>query len=291
LTCEIRPRTIAPRQTNGREDGSRARSQLRGDQPLRKSRRYQLALQRGGRRRRARHAPRRRPGRDQLEQQFGLSDKPEIDEQFLTYSARAVRNLLDELGIERAHFVGNSLGGGASLKFALEYPERADRLVLMGPGGAFAPVLSPAPSEGLKLLFGFLQPPGPSREKLEAFVRIMVYDQSIVTPELIEERYKAATDPATLRGMQNFMKVAVGATPEQVREGELWRELSRIEHPTLMTWGRDDRVLPLDGAFFALHQMPNARLHVFPRCGHWAQLEHRQEFDRLVIDFLTQPLN
>ncbi len=223
--------------------------------------------------------------------EFGLSDKPEIEEQFLTYSARAVRNLLDELGIEKAHFVGNSLGGGASLRFALDYPDRAGRLVLMGPGGAFAPVLSPAPSEGLKLLFGFLQPPGPTREKLEAFVRIMVYDQSIVTPELIEERYKAATDPATLRGMQNFMKVAVGSTPEQVREGELWREIDRIEHPTLMTWGRDDRVLPLDGAFFALHQMPNARLHVFPRCGHWAQLEHRQEFDRLVIDFLTQPLD
>jgi pimeloyl-ACP methyl ester carboxylesterase len=45
--------------------------------------------------------------------------------------------------------------------------------------------------------------------------------------------------------------------------------------------------MQLDTAMFAMRRMPNARLHVFPKCGHWAQLEHREEFDRLTIDFLT----
>ena len=72
------------------------------------------------------------------------------------------------------------------------------------------------------------------------------------------------------------------------RAGQLWRELDRIPHPTLMFWGRDDRTLPLDGAFFALQQLPDARLHVFPRCAHWAQLEHQEAFDRLTIDFLQK---
>lgn len=222
--------------------------------------------------------------------EFGLSDKPEIDEQYWTYSARSVRNLLDELGIERAHFVGNSLGGGTTLKLALEYPERAGRLVLLGPGGATVPVLSPAPSEGVKLLFNFTSPPGPTREKLEEFLRVVVYDQSIVTPELIEERYKAASDPDALRGLDNKNKVAVGSSPEQMREAQLWRELGRIKHQTLLVWGREDRVFPLDTAFFSLRALENARLHVFPRCGHWAHVEHCEEFNRLVIDFLTQPL-
>jgi len=219
--------------------------------------------------------------------QFGRSDKPETKEQFNAFAARAVRNLLDELDVPRAHFLGNSLGGGTSLRFALDFPDRADRLVLMGPGGACLPVLSPEPSEGIKLLGAFLAPPGPSREKLEAFVRIMVHDQSLVTEELIDERYEVATDPSVLKGLVNFFTTAMGTNPEQRLQAEMWRDIHRIEHPTLITWGRDDRVLPLDGAFFALHRMPDARLHVFPRCGHWAQLEHAREFERISIDFLA----
>jgi pimeloyl-ACP methyl ester carboxylesterase len=219
--------------------------------------------------------------------QFGLSDKPDSKEQFNVVAARAVRDLLDELGVSRAHFLGNSLGGGTSLRFALDYPDRASRLVLMGPGNACLPVLSPEPTEGLKILADFLAPPGPSREKLEAFIRIMVYDPSFVTDELIEERYEVATDPSVLKGLVNFFRTAMGTSPEQRLQAEIWREIERIEHPTLITWGRDDRVLPLDGALFALHRMADARLHVFPRCGHWAQLEHAREFERIAIDFLV----
>ncbi len=219
--------------------------------------------------------------------QFGLSDKPESKEQFNVVAARAVRDLLDALEIPRAHLLGNSLGGGTALRFALDYPDRANRLVLMGPGNSCVPILSPEPSEGLKILRDFLAPPGPSREKLEAFVRIMVYDQSLITEELIEERYKVATDPAVLKGFVNYLTTVMGPNEEQRLEGEVWRVIEKIKHPTLITWGRDDRVLPLDGALFAMHRMEDARLHVFPRCGHWAQLEHAREFERISIDFLT----
>src|SRR5262249_22921564 len=66
---------------------------------------------------------------------YGRSDKPLIKGGMWTFHARAMRDLLDELGMEKTHFVGNSLGGGTALKFALDSPERSDRLVLMGPGG------------------------------------------------------------------------------------------------------------------------------------------------------------
>ena len=97
---------------------------------------------------------------------YGRSDKPLVRGGMWEFYARAVRDLLDELGIERTHFVGNSLGGGTTLKFALDHPERTDRLVLMGPAGGMLPITSCWPSEGLKTLMAFYAPPGPSREKM-----------------------------------------------------------------------------------------------------------------------------
>ena len=68
------------------------------------------------------------------------------------------------------HLVGNSLGGGTAVRFALSYPERAGRLVLMAPGGLSLNVFAPDPTEGVKRLAEFPAPPGPSREKLAAFL-------------------------------------------------------------------------------------------------------------------------
>ena len=99
------------------------------------------------------------------------------------------------------HLVGNSLGGGTAVRFALDYPERAGRLVLMGPGGLSLNVFAPDPTEGVKRLMEFAAPPGPSREKLAAFLRTLVYDQRLITDELVDERFAAASDPAALAAM------------------------------------------------------------------------------------------
>ncbi|HEY0448037.1 4,5:9,10-diseco-3-hydroxy-5,9,17-trioxoandrosta-1(10),2-diene-4-oate hydrolase [Actinophytocola sp.] len=213
---------------------------------------------------------------------FGGSDKPEITSQFFTFSADALKNLLDERGIERAHLVGNSLGGGTAVRFALRHPDRAGRLVLMAPGGLNLSVFSPDPTEGIKRLYQFAAPPGPSKEKLASFLRTLVYDQAMVTDELVAERFDAASDPETLRAMAS-MGASFGKDPE---EGMLWREAHRLRQRVLLVWGREDRVNPLDGALVALKLIPRAQLHVFGRCGHWAQLERFAEFNRLTMDFL-----
>ncbi len=213
---------------------------------------------------------------------FGSSDKPEITEQFFTFAADRLRDLFDELGIERAHLVGNSLGGGTAVRFALRHPDRAGRLVLMAPGGLGLNVFAPDPTEGIKRLYQFAAPPGPSREKLATFLRTLVFDQSLVTDELVEERFAVASDPAALRAMAS-MGASFAADPEA---GMLWREAHRLRQRVLLVWGREDRVNPLDGALVALKVIPRAQLHVFGRCGHWAQLEKFAEFNRLTMDFL-----
>jgi 4,5:9,10-diseco-3-hydroxy-5,9,17-trioxoandrosta-1(10),2-diene-4-oate hydrolase len=215
---------------------------------------------------------------------FGRSAKPPVTGQYFTFAARALAALLDELGIERAHLVGNSLGGGTAVRFALNYPRRAGRLVLMGPGGLSLNVFAPDPTEGVKRLMEFAAPPGPSKEKLAAFLRTLVFDQRLVTDEMIEERYAAASDPEALAAA-----ASMGASffdPATFEEGLLWREAHRLRQEVLLLWGREDRVNPLDGALVAVKLIRRARLHVFGGCGHWAQLEKFDEFNSLVLSFL-----
>jgi 4,5:9,10-diseco-3-hydroxy-5,9,17-trioxoandrosta-1(10),2-diene-4-oate hydrolase len=213
---------------------------------------------------------------------FGRSDKPTEHPQYFRHSADAVVGLMDALGIERAHFVGNSLGGGAAVRLALNHGKRVGRLVLMGPGGLSVNVFAPDPTEGVKNLGKFAAKP--SRERMEAFLRIMVHDQGLITDELIDDRFAAANTPESLAAMR-----AMGmsfAQPDTYEEGMLWREAHRLRQRVLLIWGREDRVNPLDGALLALKTIPRAQLHVFGGCGHWAQLEKFDEFNRLALDFL-----
>jgi len=215
---------------------------------------------------------------------FGRSEGPAGDAQYFTQSADALLGLLDSLGIAKVHLVGNSLGGGTAVRFALRHPDRAGRLVLMAPGGLSLNLFAADPTEGIKRLYAFAAPPGPTKEKLGAFLRTLVHDQSLVTDELVEERFATAADPAALKAMG-----AMGRTftnPETYEDGMLWREAHRLRQRVLLVWGREDRVNPLDGALVALKLIKRAQLHVFGGCGHWAQLEKFEEFNRLVTDFL-----
>jgi 4,5:9,10-diseco-3-hydroxy-5,9,17-trioxoandrosta-1(10),2-diene-4-oate hydrolase len=216
---------------------------------------------------------------------FGESDKPEIEGHFFTFAADKLAALLDELGIEKVHLLGNSLGGGTAVRFALNYPRRVGRLILMGPGGLSLNIFSPDPTEGIKRLYDFGAPPGPSKEKLEAFLRTMVTDQSLVTDELVEQRFRSATAPGAAEAMASMG--ASFAKPETYEEGFLWREAYKLRQPVLLTWGREDRVNPLDGALAALKLIPKASLHVFPKCGHWAQIEAADEFFAVASAYLA----
>jgi 4,5:9,10-diseco-3-hydroxy-5,9,17-trioxoandrosta-1(10),2-diene-4-oate hydrolase len=215
---------------------------------------------------------------------YGKSAARPVTGHFFTVAAEALAGLLDQLGIEKVHLIGNSLGGGTALRFALRFPKRAGRLVLMGPGGLSLNVFAPDPTEGVRRLMEFGAPPGPSRAKMEAFLRTMVFDQRLVTAELIDERFAIASQPEALAAM-----VAMGSSffGEHAEDGMLWREAHRLQHEVLLIWGREDRVNPLDGALIALKQLRRAQLHVFGGCGHWAQLEKFDEFNELSLRFLS----
>jgi 4,5:9,10-diseco-3-hydroxy-5,9,17-trioxoandrosta-1(10),2-diene-4-oate hydrolase len=215
---------------------------------------------------------------------FGGSDKPAVEGNYYRFAADHVVALLDDLGIERVHLLGNSLGGGTAMRLALSHPDRVGRLVLMGPGGLSLNLFHADPTEGVQRLMDFAK--SPSREALRAFISTMVVNQELVTDELVEERFADATAP----GAQEAM-ASMGWSfwnPETAEDGMLWREAHRLRTPTLLTWGREDRVNPLDGAVAALKLIPDAQLHVFPNCGHWAQIEAAEEFAEIATGFLAR---
>jgi 4,5:9,10-diseco-3-hydroxy-5,9,17-trioxoandrosta-1(10),2-diene-4-oate hydrolase len=218
---------------------------------------------------------------------FGASYVPNLDRPYHRIAADAVARMLDALGIERAHILGNSAGGSVAGRFAVDHADRVDRLVLMGPGGVGTPVLSPSPSEGIRRLLEFVA--DPTRDRLVAWLDTMVVDRSILTDELVEERLANALAPGALAWMRSFFSHISGRGPSRpVDPVPLWAEVSKITAPTLITWGRDDRVTPLENALLPLRQMKDVELHVFANCGHWAMIERRGEFQRVVHEFLTR---
>ncbi len=212
---------------------------------------------------------------------FGASPDMDYDRPYPELAAEAIVTFLDDLGIEKAHLLGNSMGGWVSLEVAALAPERVERMVLMGPGGLYAPVFGPLLSEGARRLREFLAEP--SRPALEAWVGSMVHDPATITPELLDERWTNATAPRAVDRMRAVME-----SLQLPGKAPLWSRVDQIPHKTLVTWGRDDRMLPPDGAFFAVRRMAKSDLHLFGECGHWAQVERKNDFETLATAFLTR---
>lgn len=213
---------------------------------------------------------------------YGRSSKEPINGPRYTHYASAMRGLFDILRLDKPHVVGNSLGGGAALKLALDTPERVGKLVLMGPAGLVSAYQS-IPTEGARLIFEYYGGSGPSREKLETFIRLMIYDSSKLTQELLEERYQASIEPELVANPP------LGRGQPPVLE-ELWRDprLASLPHDTLVLWGRNDRVNPLYTAEILMNQLPNARMISFTKCGHWVQWEKATTFNAIVSSFLAE---
>ncbi|MFJ2662925.1 alpha/beta fold hydrolase [Nocardia fluminea] len=217
---------------------------------------------------------------------FGVSD--DFGGHPMVTALDAVVRFVDALGLDSVDIIGNSMGGGVALNYAIAHPEQVGKLVTIG--GIGRNLFSPGPGEGIKLLQEFTEEP--TRERLIQWLHSMVYDPAMVTEELIEERWIQATDPATLDSARRMYSKAAFAMMVRAMEASdappPWAMLHKVAAPTLITWGRDDRVSPLDMALIPMRTIPRAELHVFPHCGHWAMIERKNEFESAVLAFLTR---
>lgn len=206
---------------------------------------------------------------------FGFTQRPEdVVYDLATWTAHAV-GVLDALGIERAHVVGNSFGGSLAMSLAIHHPERVSRLVLMGSVGVpFA--ITP----GLDAVWGY----EPSVEAMEGLLHLFAYDRDLIGPDLARLRYEASMRP----GVQEAYRAMFPAPRQRALDAMTHSAdaIAAITAATLIVHGREDRVIPLQNALDLLELIDDAQLHVFGHCGHWTQIEHAAAFTGLVTDFL-----
>ncbi len=198
--------------------------------------------------------------------------------------ADAIRGLLDELGLDKAHLVGNSYGGACALRLALDTPDRVDRMVLMGPGGIGTTRALPTP--GLNSLLNYYSGDGPSRLKLEKFIRTyLVFNAADVPDGVIDARYRDSIDPEVVAAPPLRRPKSLRA----VWKMDFTRDarLSRLPVPTLVLWGAADKVNRPSGGRMLAERMPNCDLYEVANTGHWVQFERAELFNRLCADFLA----
>ena len=207
---------------------------------------------------------------------FGFTERPDAVVYDMDTWVGQVVGLLDALGIERASVVGNSFGGALALRLAARYPDRVDRLVLMGSVGVPFPI-----TDGLDRVWGY----EPSIESMKELIGLFAHSRELVTDELAEVRYRASVQP----GFQESFAAMLPAPRQRWVDAMVTpdEEIAALPHRTLVVHGREDRIIPLDNALHLLRTVPDVQLHVFGRCGHWTQIEHADEFNRLVLDFVT----
>lgn len=185
--------------------------------------------------------------------------------------------LLDALGIEQTDLVGNSFGGALALAFAIRYPNRVRRLVLMGSVGVPHEI-----TPGLDAVWGY----EPSFESMRKIMDLFAFNRHLVNDELTMLRYKASIQ----EGFQESFSAMFPAPRQRWVDAMCSPEaaIKALPHETLVVHGRDDLIIPLITSTTLANWIPKAQLHVFGQCGHWTQIEHSARFAQLVINFINE---
>ncbi len=205
---------------------------------------------------------------------FGLSSKPDIPMYDLDFFVAGVKGLVDALGLKRITLLGNSLGGAVALGYALAYPNDVSRLILMAPGGV-EDLDTYLAMPGIANMFNVYKSGKSGAEAMREVMRMQLFDESLLTDEIIAERAPiAATQTQAARSV---MKVP-----------NMTERLHELRCPVFGFWGVNDQFNPVGGAMKLAEHAPNARILLVNRCGHWVQVEHREMFNRLCIDFLNK---
>lgn len=207
---------------------------------------------------------------------FGYTESPAHLDYHPDVWVEQLHALLDGLGVARLSIIGNSFGGAVALRFAHRYPERVNKLILMGPVGVSFPI-----TDGLEKVWGYQ----PSLEAMRGLLDVFVADHSIITDDLVQLRFRASIRDDVQQRFADIFR------PPRQRWVDMLalkpEELATVRAHTLVLHGRDDQVIPLEASRRLVQILPNARLSEIERCGHWVQIEQATVFSSLVQSFLV----
>lgn len=198
---------------------------------------------------------------------FGHSDKPLIDYKIATW-VDFLYGFMQSQNISKATLVGNSLGGWIALEFTAQHPEMVDKLVLVDSAGLMwgqgGPVVDLNP---------------PSLASTRALLESIFYDKKMVTDEFVLHVY---TSHLSNNDGYTIQRTLAGFAQPQFED----EKLKSIHAPTLVVWGREDKLIAVDRGEKFRDGIPGAKLVVFEQCGHVPQMEKPAEFSQALLEFL-----
>ena len=216
----------------------------------------------------------------------GASAKPRADYSVAAYAC-GMRDLLTTLDVDRVTVVGHSLGGGVAMQFAYQFPERCERLVLVGSGGVGAgvhPLLRLAAAPGAGLVLPLLGTP-PAVAALRGFAGLLrVFDDADL--DYVLTRYARLVEPGTRSAFLRTLRSVVDWRGQVVNMLDRCYLTEGI--PTLLVWGTEDRVVPSGHALRAHRAMPGSRLVLFEGAGHFPHRSDPERFLEILREFLAQ---
>jgi 4,5:9,10-diseco-3-hydroxy-5,9,17-trioxoandrosta-1(10),2-diene-4-oate hydrolase len=216
---------------------------------------------------------------------FGRSDKPSVPYSF-SYLAQFVNDFMEAQNVDQANLIGHSMGGGVTLQFAIQYPDKVQKLVLLASGGLGRELYLPFRLCTLPLIGEWLT--RPSRKGVAQLLNDCVHDPALVTDEWVELGYQLAALPGAQEAILSALRANCNLRGLRGDVTHIILDtLPNITAPTLIVWGEQDRIVPVAYAHVAEKDIPNSRLHIFDACGHIPHMEHAEEFNALALEFLA----
>ncbi|GAA3720582.1 alpha/beta fold hydrolase [Gordonia hankookensis] len=218
----------------------------------------------------------------------GDSDKPRGDYSLGAFAA-FLRDLLDEIGIDKVTVIGQSLGGGVAMQFTYQHPDYCERLVLIGSGGLGPDVnwmLRFLAAPGAELILPVIAPKPVLR--VGETVRSWASSAGIRSPRADQtwRAYASLSDAATRRAFLRTLRAVVDHRGQAV--SALNRLYLNAELPTQLIWGDKDNIIPVAHGIAAHEAIPGSRLEILPGVGHYPHAEAPDEVVRILDDFLTE---
>jgi len=183
-------------------------------------------------------------------------------------------DLLDALGLEKVNLVGNSFGGALALSLVINYPDRFNKMALMGSMGVSFSI-----TDGLDKVWGYQ----PSEANMEELLDIFTYDNSFATKELVKTRYESSIQEGFQESFSSMFPAPRQTSVEMMAKNQ--DRICEITHETMIIHGREDKVIPLETSLKLIQLIDNAQLHIFSHCGHWTQIEQTEGFVNLLTGF------
>ncbi|MFE2428768.1 alpha/beta fold hydrolase [Streptomyces sp. NPDC059373] len=219
----------------------------------------------------------------------GDSEQPRADYAVAAYAC-GMRDLLSVLDIERVSVVGHSLGAGVAMQFAYQFPERCERLVIVGGGGVgpeVHPLLRLAAGPGAELALP-VATSAPVRKALRAVAPLLRLTGGLGLGQhdfdYVLERYLALSTDTARQAFLRTLRAGVDLRGQAITMMD--RSYLTAGLPTLIVWGEHDGVIPVEHAGIAHTAMPGSRLEVFEDAGHFPHHDAPDRFVSVLEDFL-----